>query len=112
MFHAIDGLKGIEGLDNLYFDTAVVCESGALEAIINKFGHERLLYGSDFPVTHARGRAVTLGDSFHWLDSKNADLSGGHAEYVPTSTLSFLLLFPLPRVVALALAAPCLAHHG
>ena len=60
----------------------MVCESGALEAIINTFGHERLLYGSDFPVTHARGRAVTLGDSFHWLDAQNADLRGGHAECV------------------------------
>ena len=47
-------------LKNVYFDTAVVCESPALEAIINTFGHDHLLYGSDFPVTHSRGRAVTL----------------------------------------------------
>ena len=31
------------------------------------FGHERLMYGSDLPVTHLRGRSLGAGDSFLWL---------------------------------------------
>jgi hypothetical protein len=40
------GLHALSGLKNIYFDTAVVCESPCLEAIINEFGHERLLYAT------------------------------------------------------------------
>lgn len=30
-------------------------------------GHERLLYGSDFYISHLRGRCVAIGNSFHWF---------------------------------------------
>ena len=57
-----------------------MCESGALEAIISTFGHERLLYGSDFPVSHARGKCVSIGDSFLWLHPTNVDLAASYAD--------------------------------
>ena len=44
------------------------------------FGHDRLMYGSDFPVTHSRGRAVTLGDSFLWVNNDVATLKASYAE--------------------------------
>jgi glutamate-1-semialdehyde 2,1-aminomutase len=30
-------------------------------------GPDRLMYGSDLPVSHARGRSLGAGDSFLWL---------------------------------------------
>jgi predicted TIM-barrel fold metal-dependent hydrolase len=30
-------------------------------------GHEKLLYGTDFPVSHKRGRSLGVADSFLWL---------------------------------------------
>ena len=30
-------------------------------------GHKKLMYGSDFPVSHLRGRSLGAGDSFVWL---------------------------------------------
>jgi glutamate-1-semialdehyde 2,1-aminomutase len=44
-------------------------------AILREFGPRRLLWGSDFPVSEIRGRAVTVGDGFAWLqpDTVNWD---------------------------------------
>jgi hypothetical protein len=39
-----------------------------------------VLYGSDFPVSHQRGRCVALGDSFLWISSDNANLDVPYAK--------------------------------
>jgi predicted TIM-barrel fold metal-dependent hydrolase len=65
--HNMEGLQALTGLDNLWFDTAANCEPIAHQAILRLFGHERLMYGSDLPVSHSRGRSLGAGDSFLWL---------------------------------------------
>ncbi len=69
-FHApntIKGIAGLRGLENVWFDTSGICEAEALVAILREFGPRRLLWGSDFPVSEIRGRCVTVGDGFAWL---------------------------------------------
>lgn len=69
-FHApntIEGLPALRGLENIWFDTAAICEPAAILAILREFGPRRLLWGSDFPVSELRGKAVTVGDYFAWL---------------------------------------------
>ncbi len=78
--HTILGIESLRGLRNVWFDTSAVTDSGAIEAIINTLGHQRVLYGSDFPVSHLRGRCVGLGDSFLWISSDNADLEVSYAK--------------------------------
>ena len=56
--HNLVGLPKLMGLDNLYFDTSANCEPVAHQAIIRILGHKRLMYGSDLPVSHMRGRFV------------------------------------------------------
>ena len=82
-WHTIEGIESLRGLDNVYFDTSAVTEAGAFEAIIDVMGHERLLYGSDFPVSHARGRCVAIGDSFHWIYADELNLAAKHADLRP-----------------------------
>ncbi len=65
--HNLQGLPQLKGLDNLWFDTSANCEPLAHAAIIKILGHERLMYGSDLPVSHFRGRSVAAADSFLWL---------------------------------------------
>lgn len=65
--HNLEGLPHLTGLDNLYFDTSVNCEPMAHQAIIRIIGHDRLMYGSDLPVSHSRGRSVSASDTFLWL---------------------------------------------
>jgi len=70
-FHAPNTVKAIgslRGLQNVWFDTAAVCEPAALVAILQEFGPRRLIWGSDFPVSEMRGKCVTVGDGFAWLD--------------------------------------------
>jgi glutamate-1-semialdehyde 2,1-aminomutase len=70
-FHApntVNGISGLRGLENVWFDTSGICESAAFEAILREFGPRRLMWGSDFPVSEIRGRCVTVGDGFAWLD--------------------------------------------
>lgn len=82
-WHTIEGISSLRGLDNVFFDTSAVTEAGAFEAIIDVMGHERLLYGSDFPVSHLRGRCVAIGDSFHWFYADEMDLAEKHAKLQP-----------------------------
>ena len=65
--HNLEGLPKLRGLDNLYFDTSVNCEPMAHQAIIRIIGHDKLMYGSDLPVSHLRGRSLSAADSFLWL---------------------------------------------
>ena len=52
---------------------SAVTDVGACEAIIETLGHDRLLYGTDFPVSHLRGRCVAIGDGFLWLYDDTLD---------------------------------------
>jgi len=77
--HTILGIDSLRGLDNVWFDTSAVTDSGAVEAIVRTLGHTRVLYGADFPVSHLRGRCVALGDSFFWISADNTDLNVPYA---------------------------------
>lgn len=65
--HNLEGLPQLTGLENLYFDTSANCEPMAHQAIIRIIGHKKLMYGSDLPVSHMRGRSLAAADSFIWL---------------------------------------------
>lgn len=71
--HTAEGIDAIRGLDNVFFDTSVICEALPLEAILRTYGASRLLFGSDFPVSELRGKAMTLGDGFYWIYDEGID---------------------------------------
>ena len=78
--HTVVGIESLRGLRNIWFDSSAVTDSGAYEAIIRVMGHDRLMYGSDFPVSHIRGRCVGLGDNFLWLTPDNTKLDAAYAD--------------------------------
>lgn len=82
-WHTIEGIDSLRGLDNVWFDTSAVTEAGAFEAIIETMGHERLLYGTDFHVSHMRGRCVAIGDSFHWFYADDMNTDEKHIQLEP-----------------------------
>jgi len=53
--HNLEGLPHLTGLDNLYFDTSANCEPVAHQSIMRIIGHDKLMYGSDLPISHMRG---------------------------------------------------------
>lgn len=97
-WHTIEGIHTLAGLPNLWCDTSAVTEAGAFEAIVETLGHERLLYGTDFHVSHMRGRCIAIGDSFHWLYADEMNLAEKHTNLRPVligleSLRSLLLAF-------------------
>ena len=82
-WHTIEGIHSLEGLENVWCDTSAVTEAGAFEAIVETLGHRRLLYGTDFHVSHLRGRCIAIGDSFHWLYADDMDLNEKHTTLKP-----------------------------
>jgi glutamate-1-semialdehyde 2,1-aminomutase len=71
--HTIDGIGALRGLENVYFDTAAICEPGALEAVLRVFGPSRLMFGTDWPICNLRGRCVSVGDGFFWMYEHTVD---------------------------------------
>ncbi len=82
-WHTIEGIESLRGLQNVWCDTSAVTEAGAFEVIVEVLGHERLLYGTDFHVSHLRGRCIAIGDSFHWLYAEEMDLDEKHINLQP-----------------------------
>ena len=81
--HVVQGIGALRGLRNVWCDTSAVTEAGACEAIARTLGVDRLLYGSDFPVCHIRGRCVGIGDSFLWLSPENTDFHAAYGDVRP-----------------------------
>ena len=52
-------------------------------AVLRIMGPDRLLYGSDFPVSHFRGRSVAAADSFVWLYGDTPVWGEKHAQVNP-----------------------------
>jgi len=74
-FHApntVKGLNGISGLKNVWFDTAAICESDSIVAVVKAFGVKKLLWGTDFSISEIRGKAITIGDNFYWITPETA----------------------------------------
>jgi len=82
-YHTIEGIESLRGLGNIWCDTSAVTDGGAIEAIVRALGVDRLLYGSDAPVTHLRGRCVAIGDSFLWLTESNTNFFTAYADLQP-----------------------------
>ncbi len=82
-WHTIEGIESLRDLPNIWCDTSAVTEAGAFEAIVETLGHDRLLYGTDFHVSHMRGRCVAMGDSFHWLYADEMALAEKHTTLQP-----------------------------
>ena len=72
-FHTVSGIECLRGLNNVWCDVSAVTEAPAMEAILNVLGPERLLWGSDYPISHMRGRCVAMGDQFVWFYEDSVD---------------------------------------
>ena len=81
--HNFEGLPKLQGLNNLWFDSSANCEPLAHQSILRIMGHERFMYGCDYPVSHARGRSLGAADSFLWLYEDSPVWGEKHAQVTP-----------------------------
>ena len=86
--HTMRAIDDLAGLDNLFFDTSCVTEAGAFTAILQTYGTSRLMWGSDYPFSHMRGRCIAVADNFAWLYDCHLD----PARFSPDKELQFTLV--------------------
>ena len=64
----MDSVAAFREIPNVWFDLAAVCEPAPIFTVIQVMGAERVLWGSDAPVSGLRGRCGSVGREFVWLD--------------------------------------------
>ncbi len=96
-YHVLKGLPALAGLANLWIDTSAVCNSPAVEAVARLIGPQRMLYGSDFYISHIRGTNFGVGDTFIWID-ENTPV--GDIPYSPQARLPLVGIENLRAVKA------------
>lgn len=69
----IESVEKVADLENVWFDFSAVCESPAMLQIIKKAGISRCMWGSDYPICRARGKAISLADTFYWIYQRDLD---------------------------------------
>ena len=76
---AREGLPQLSDVENLWLDTSAVTESETFRCALETFGPRRILFGTDFPISHLRGRCVATGsDSFSWFYADNSGVAGNN----------------------------------
>ena len=67
MKNVVGYLDGVAACPNAYLDMAMVNHPGVLEYMFNHFPRERLLFGSDAPISWLRGKSVEVNDQYAYL---------------------------------------------
>lgn len=73
----VESVEQVADLDNVWFDLSAVCESPAILQILKKTGTRRCMWGSDYPISMLRGKAISLADGFYWIYQRDLDQFSG-----------------------------------
>ena len=68
---AIETVEELRDFENVWYDFSGVCESTGMMQIIKKIGVSRCMWGSDYNVSMAEGKAISLGDNFYWINGND-----------------------------------------
>ncbi len=60
--HAREGLARVMDCGNIWLDTSAITESETFVSALEIFGPERILFGTDYPVSHFRGHLPDRGE--------------------------------------------------
>lgn len=80
----VEAVEQLTCFDNVWFDVSSVCESPAIFQILRKIGSKRCLWGSDYPVSALRGKAISLADGFYWIYLQELEQFAAHTEGLHT----------------------------
>lgn len=86
---AVGHLDQLKGLDNLWFDTAMVTNADVIEYAFRTVRQDRVLYGTDVPIALAPGHSVEINNQYTYVTPVKWDLSisDDHGKLVFTSFL-------------------------
>ncbi|MBA7509792.1 hypothetical protein ES705_01761 [subsurface metagenome] len=62
-------IKKISVLRNVYVDTAMINNWEVVEILLKELGPEKILYGSDLPISALRGKNICINDKHYFITS-------------------------------------------
>lgn len=68
-------LSWLNEFENVWLDTSAITETETFRIALQEMGPARIAYGSDFPISHLRGKSVTVGGPPRWYYSDQAEYS-------------------------------------
>ena len=69
----IDNIDKVKPYENIFFDFSAICESPTFTALLLKVGSGRCMWGTDYPNSVLRGKAISYADGFTWLFDDKLD---------------------------------------
>ncbi len=70
---AIEAVGEIAHHENVWYDFSAICESPVMFEILRKVGVDRCMWGSDFPMSLLRGKAISVAKGFYWLGNNEKE---------------------------------------
>ena len=64
---AIEKVRELKGIPNIYYDLAAICDPATMFEVIRQAGADKVLWGSDYCIDRAKARPVNCADGFTWL---------------------------------------------
>jgi glutamate-1-semialdehyde 2,1-aminomutase len=101
--NVVGNLAGIAECPNAWLDTAMVNHPEVLHYAFTQFPRERLLFGSDAPISLLRGKSVEINDQYAYLMAEPYAI--GTAIYDAEHAVEFTFFFYEQLRAALAAAA-------
>jgi len=59
-------LRWLDEFPNVWLDTSAITETETFRIALQELGVSRMCYGSDFPISHIRGKSMTVSGPPHW----------------------------------------------
>ena len=63
----VETVRQLNGIANLYYDMAAICEPATMYEVIRQAGADKVMWGSDYCIDRVRGRASSCGLGFAWF---------------------------------------------
>ena len=64
---AIETVRQLRGIPNIYYDMAAIAEPATMYEVIRQAGYDKVMWGSDYCIDRVRGRAFSCGETFTWI---------------------------------------------
>lgn len=64
---AIEAVREIKDIPNVYYDLAAICDPATMFEIIRQAGTHKVMWGTDYPIDRIAGRPINMGDYFTWI---------------------------------------------
>jgi hypothetical protein len=85
-----NNIDHIVGLDNLYIDTAMINDNSVIRLLLEKIGPERVIYGSDLPVSAIRGINMDIDNKHYFITDTKKSWSMINKELAPKDLTFFI----------------------